>query len=202
MFITSSQHRRLSQVTRELVEHITLDDLQRPTPCSEWDVRALIEHMIGQDRGFTAALVQDVDTHAFAPQPFEGTPAQAYKTSSTTVSSALEATDPDRPVLLPELGADARFPAHLAVDFHGLDVAVHGWDLAVSLGEHVDYDDDLVDAVLNVARLVPIGPERTIPGALFAPAVVADHDASHWHKVLNLVGRDPQWAPPAAAEAV
>jgi uncharacterized protein (TIGR03086 family) len=203
MFISTSQHRRLSDVTLELVGHITLDDLRRPTPCSEWDVRALLEHMIGQDVGFTAALAQDVDAHAFAPRSFDGTPVQAYTTSSTTVSSALEATDPDRQVLLPELGADARFPAHLAVDFHGLDVAVHGWDLAVSLGEDVDYDDDLVAAVLNVARLVPIGLERTIPGALFAPAIVADDDASHWHKVLNLVGRDPHWAPSAAAaEAV
>jgi uncharacterized protein (TIGR03086 family) len=160
--------------------------------------------MIGQDLGFAAALAEDIDVEAFAPRPFGGAPAKAYTASSTTVTSALEATAPERQVLLPELGTEARFPAHLAVDFHGLDVAVHGWDLAVSLGEDVDYDDDLVEAVLNVARLVPTGPERTLPGALFGPAVDTDGNPSDWQKVLSLVGRDPHWAAVSAdaAEAV
>src|SRR5689334_8326833 len=30
------------------VERVRPEDLDRPTPCAEWDVRALVEHVIGE----------------------------------------------------------------------------------------------------------------------------------------------------------
>jgi uncharacterized protein (TIGR03086 family) len=195
MFITVSQHARLSEAVRSLVHQVLPDDLDRPTPCAQWHVKALLEHMVGQDEGFIAALRNDVGVDAFAPRPLGAASGEAYATSSVAVTSAFGASDPDRQLLLPEIGPDARFPVHLAVDFHGLDVAVHGWDLAVSLGKEVDYAHDLVEATLAVARLVPDGSERTAPGALFGPVVQVgdDDDVSSWHRVLAVVGRDPRW---------
>jgi uncharacterized protein (TIGR03086 family) len=195
MFITLSQHARLSEAVRSLVQQVSPGDLDRPTPCAQWHVKALLEHMLGQDEGFIAALGNDVGVDAFAPRPLGAAPGEAYATTSVAVTAAFGASHADRELLLPEIGPDARFPVHLAVDFHGLDVAVHGWDLAVSLGKEIDYAEDLIEATLAVARLVPDGCERTQPGALFGPVVRAGNadDVSSWHRVLTLVGRDPRW---------
>jgi hypothetical protein len=76
--------------------------------------------------------------------------------------------------------------------------------VARSLGVHLELPPDLVRAALPRAEAVPDGPERTRPGAAFAPrraqavaslgdksAVAAD--AADLDRLLSLVGRSPDW---------
>ena len=88
MFITLSQHARLSEAVRSLVQQVLPDDLDRPTPCAHWHVKALLEHMVGQDEGFIAALRNDVGVDAFAPRPLGEAPGEAYAASSVAATSA------------------------------------------------------------------------------------------------------------------
>ena len=39
-------HRSALEATREVVAGITDDQWTRPTPCAEWDVRALLNHVV------------------------------------------------------------------------------------------------------------------------------------------------------------
>jgi uncharacterized protein (TIGR03086 family) len=106
------------------------------------------------------------------------------------------ATDPARTVGLAEFGR--RFPLAQVVEFHLLDVLVHGWDVAAALGIAVDYDEDLVTAVLAVAEAVPSGPLREDPRSPFAPAR-AQPGTDPWDRTLALLGRDPMWTPAPTA---
>jgi uncharacterized protein (TIGR03086 family) len=146
--------------------------------------------MTGQDRGFAAAALADVSAEAFAPRD-----PTTWEAGAAVVVAAFAAADPDRPVLLPEFG-DMRFPLDTVIGFHLIDTLAHGWDVAVSIGVGVDYDDDLLAAARRIAEAVPGGDVRTAPGAPFAPILSTVDEADSWAQTLALLGRDAGWRPP------
>jgi uncharacterized protein (TIGR03086 family) len=152
--------------------------------------------MTGQDHGFAAAVragnETDVDVAAFAPRPLGDHPAAAAIASAATAGAAFTeaATDPARTVWLAEFRH--RLPLEQVASFHLIDTLVHGWDVAVTLGLALDYDDDLVAAGLTVAERVPTGAVRERPESPFAPALQAA-GPGRWEQTLALLGRDPSW---------
>lgn len=186
-------HRRATDSVLSVVARVRDADLDRPTPCGDWDLRTLLAHMIGQDHGFAAAALADVTKEAFEPRDAS---VEAHAAGAAVVVAAFAAAEPEREVLLPEFGA--RFPLRTVVGFHLVDTLVHGWDVAVSLGGGVWYDDDLVTAALEQAEAVPDGDMRTAPGAAFAPIRPEAGSAAGWARTLALLGRDPRWMAPAA----
>jgi uncharacterized protein (TIGR03086 family) len=186
-------HRRATDAVLDVVARVKDADLDRPTPCAGWDLRTLLAHMIGQDHGFAVAALADVGKEAFEPLTAS---VDAHAKGAAVVVAAFAAASPEREVLLPEFGA--RFPLRTVVGFHLLDTLVHGWDVAVSLGGGVWFDDDLVAAVLAQAEAIPGGDMRTAPGAAFAPILPAAQEAAGWARTLALLGRDPRWMAPVA----
>lgn len=180
-------HRDAIKSIRSVVAKVRPADLDRPTPCAEWDVRALLGHMTGQDRGFAAAALADVSAEAFAP--FEPS-VEAHASGASAVVAAFAAADPRRSVLLPEFDGN-RFPLETVIGFHLLDTVVHGWDVAASLGHRVDYADELLEAVRQVAELIPDGDFRTAPDAAFGPILATE--STGWERTLALLGRDARW---------
>ena len=194
-------HRRSVTGLRPVVDRVTPADLDRPTPCAGWDLRALLEHMAGQDRGFAAAVRaaregDDVGVSAFAPHPLGPSPAATIADGLDEVVAAF-AAGADGPVLLPEF--DRRVPVPVLVQMHLIDTLVHGWDVAAALGAQDGYrsglDPAAVDAALAMSEQIPDDEYRDTPGASFAHAIPAPRDADAWTRVLTLLGRDPAWTP-------
>jgi uncharacterized protein (TIGR03086 family) len=192
-------HRRAVAGIRPVLARVTPNDLDRPTPCAGWDLRALLEHMTGQDHGFAAAVRaaragDEVDVAAFAPRPLGPSPAATLAAGLDEVVAAF-AAGADRPVLLPEFGA--RLPVPTVVQMHLVDTLVHGWDVAAALGTQADYtaalDREVVAAALAMSEQVPDDASREAPGAPFAHALPAPPDADPWTRTLTLLGRDPAW---------
>ena len=197
-------HRRATAAVTPILARVRPVDLGLPTPCTGWDLRALLEHMTGQDHGFAAAVraggETDVAVTEFAPRPLGDHPAEAAAAALATVAGAFDAADadPSRSVWLSEFRN--RFPVEQVAGFHLIDTLVHGWDVAASLGIAVDYDDDLVAAGLAVAERVPTGALREQPGSPFGPAL-ATGGPDHWDRTLTLLGRDPAWSPAGTSSA-
>ncbi|GAA1173439.1 TIGR03086 family metal-binding protein [Pseudonocardia alaniniphila] len=191
-------HRRAVAAVAPVLTRVRPVDLGLPTPCTGWDLCALLEHMTGQDHGFSAAVragnETDVDIDAFAPRSLGDDPAAAATASSAAAGAAFAeaATDPARTVWLAEFRN--RLPLEQVAGFHLIDTLVHGWDAAVTLGLAVDYDDDLVAAGLTVAEQVPTGAFREQPESPFGPAL-AMTGSDPWERTLTLLGRDPHWTP-------
>src|SRR5918999_780638 len=127
-------HRRAVAGIRSVVDRVSPADLGLPTPCAGWDLRALLEHMAGQDRGFAAAVRaaragDDVAVSAFAPHPLGPSPAATVTDGLDEVVAAF-AAGADDPVLLPEF--DRRLPLPIIVQMHLIDTLVHGWDVAAT----------------------------------------------------------------------
>lgn len=188
--------RRAVDASVAVVARLQPDDLNRPTPCTDWTLADLLAHMAAQHRGFAAAAEgRGADTDAWRLRPLGDDPVAAYTAAAERVTAAFGADGVlDRPFALPEFGDGAEFPGRLAIGFHLVDYVVHGWDVARSLGVGIELGADVVDAALGIAAAVPDGEERLAPGAPFRPAVPVAGDAPPLDRVVALLGRSPSWS--------
>lgn len=163
-------------------------DWQRPTPCSEWDVRALVNHVVGANVRYQLLL------HGAPTEQIEATRAVDHLGDDPLGSFV---TTADRVVAcFREDGALERIVHHVTGERRGrelmsmriLDAAVHGWDLARAIGADESLDDELVAFLLTYTAGLDLGP---LQGA-FAPA---DADvvpaASAQDQLLHRLGRHP-----------
>lgn len=158
--------------------------------------------MIGQNRGFAAAARGTGPTlDVWADWPVGQDPAGDHRAVSADLLQAFAQPDAaTRGWWLAEFSRERPFPPQQAVGFHLLDTMVHGWDVAVSIGVPVEFDDDLTAAVLKVARAVPDGPGRLQPNAAFRPGVPQPDDAAPLPRILAMLGRSPDWSPSSTGD--
>lgn len=186
--------REALHVTEAVVALVGPDDLDRPTPCSAWNLRTLLAHMTGQNHGFAAAAEGvHTDRADWADRDLGDDPAATFAASAARVAEAFARPGVlDGEFWLPEVRGGQHFPARTAIGFHFVDYVVHGWDVAASIGVPIVFDPQLLAAVLPFAEAVPDGDYRTRPGASFAPGLPAA-DRDPLGRVLAVLGRDPRW---------
>jgi len=149
------------------------DQWSTSTPCDEWTVRQLVDHIVywqGMGGGILGA----------------GT-----------------SGDDDWDKIEPALGTALRDPANLegiAEQFNGMpkhqvagfligDLVIHTWDLARSIGADEQLPEAAVDATMMGLERVP--PEMLRSSNMFGPPVDVADDASAQDKLLAFVGRRP-----------
>ena len=164
----------------QLLAGVKSDQLNSPTPCSEWTVNDLIGHIQGGAEGLAAKL------SGSSPEGAQvGSDAAAsYKAA---VSRTLEAAkDPANLEKSVEAGghemAGGQF---LSIMF--LDHLVHCWDLAKATGQDTSMDALLVDACYEI--FVPAIDQ--FRSDRFAAAVTVSDSASNHDKLIAFMGRQP-----------
>jgi uncharacterized protein (TIGR03086 family) len=194
--LRSLEHEALIRMSG-LIAAATPDRLGDPTPCDEWSVADLVEHVVGLTMGFATALRRgDAPSAAYRPRPASRWPDAVRAMETALASGSWEAEVRIAPVC-----DDLSFPRHHVVAMHLLDVAAHGWDLARALG--VDYDPGVAEvaAVQGMAELIAARPVPSTREQFAAPILARDETTSGWERVLRRLGRDPSWQPPAHAPA-
>jgi uncharacterized protein (TIGR03086 family) len=187
-----TQHRLALDGASAEVRGLRPGDLDRPSPCTGWDLRALLEHMIGQNHGFAEAVEgpQDAPAPAFAPRSIDDAGlVEAWEESADRIAAAFAAAPGEREVLLVEVAVARRFPLATVLGIHLLDTVVHTWDIATTVGRDFRPNDEVVEYVARLAAAVPAGPARERPGSAFAPAVSVPAGADSWSGALALLGR-------------
>ncbi|CRK62014.1 hypothetical protein [Alloactinosynnema sp. L-07] len=139
-------HRRACERFGDHVRAVRQDQWDAATPCADWDVRTLVNHVVSEDL-WTAPLMAGA-TIAEVGDKFDGDvvgsdPAAAYAGAAETAVAAISADGAlDRTVHLSfgdvpgEEYAWQLFADHL----------IHGWDLARAIGADDRLDPDLVAA--------------------------------------------------------
>ena len=170
----------------EVVQYVTDDDLERPTPCAGWTVADLLAHEVGQHLGFAAAVrAGDAPESAYVPVPFSP---ETWRDSVEEIMSAFAGADPDAPVIARELVPEP-LPLRVLVDAQLLDLLAHTWDLARGLGHYFTPPDHLAADFLRMAKAIP---DRAYgEGHAFSERRKAE--GSPWEQGLQLLGRDPGW---------
>jgi uncharacterized protein (TIGR03086 family) len=174
--------------TALIVDNVTPAELSRPTPCDEWDVRALTNHIIVwtshslERRAHGESVAPELIERDFAAEPDF---ALGYRAQ---LDRAIDAwADPavwDRE--LDVMGAKTP-----AADVAGLIIAelvLHGWDLAAATGQDYSVSDRAAEAAL---RAVEANAELFRQYKGFAEPVPMAADAPVLERVLALSGRDP-----------
>lgn len=185
----------------EAVDAVRTSDLNRPTPCAEWTLADLLAHMTVQHHGFAAAARgngadEAVWQVATVVDDVRADPAGTYAAAAHDVLDAFAADGiTETTFALPEFGPDATFPGALAIGFHFVDYAVHGWDVAASMGMPYQLPDDAVTALLPLVMGIPDGDLRDSAVSPFDRAVDAAA-ATDFEKVLLHLGRRPNWRQP------
>jgi uncharacterized protein (TIGR03086 family) len=192
-------HRRAVSASVDVVASVTVDDLDRPTPCSGWNLVDLLAHMTVQHNGFAAsARGHGADLAVWHParvaDAVAADPVGVYTVAAADVLEAFSAEGVlDAPFALPEFGPDAVVPGATAIGFHFVDYVVHGWDVARSIDVPFALPPDVVSAVLPIALGVPDGDFRAVGGSPFAMALPTADEASDLDRVLRHLGRSPAW---------
>jgi len=168
-------YRRGSEWCGEKVAGAT--SLERPTPCEQWNVRQLMNHMLdtqeyfaGSARGESASLPSPTPPTLLTDDP---------------VSDFAEA----RAAVIEAFGQDGVLdktgPA-LGIAFS--DQLLHGWDLARATGQDATMPEDLAEAAYSIIH--GAFPEEQREG-VFKPEVQVGDDASPQERLLAFTGRSP-----------
>lgn len=163
-------------------------DWERPTPCPEWDVRALVNHVVGGNVRYVMLLHGAPAAEVDATRTVDHLghdPVAAFVSTAAAVEAAFA-----------EEGALQRTGHHPAGDRTGaelldmrvLDVAVHGWDLAVAIGADRAIPPDIVDFLLAVPLRLDSARRR---GAFAVPGPESPADRSAQARLLHRLGRQP-----------
>jgi uncharacterized protein (TIGR03086 family) len=167
------------------VAHVGADDLSRATPCTDWDVSALVNHVIGEMLWMPPLLegktIADVGNRFDGDQV--GSDADAsWSAAATPATRAVASSAGGETVHLSygDVTADS-YVADVTVD-----VLVHTWDLARALGADDRLDPQLVDFAL---QRVQEHADELAGSGMFAPAVSVSRDTDPQTRLLALVGR-------------
>ena len=178
--------------TAEIVKMTPRNQLDGPTPCTEWDVRALLNHMLGTLWLAEALFSDRAPRYPMAPgglpQPdlAGDDPAAAYAEASAAALAAAAAGDTLTRVHVTPLG---EMPGPVLAGFTTLDMVAHGWDLATATGQPADLDGRLAAHVLGFATRALATPESR--AQRIGPAVPVAADAPVTHRLVAFLGRTP-----------
>ncbi len=178
--------------TAEIVKATPADMLDAPTPCTEWDVRALLNHVIGTLWLAEALFGDQAPRYPMAPGSLPpadlagGDPAAAYAEAAVAALAAAGAGDALTRLHRTPLG---EMPGPGLAGFTTLDILVHGWDLARATGQPADLDGQLAAHVLGFAEQALATPESR--AARIGPAVPVATGAPVTQRLVAFLGRQP-----------
>lgn len=178
--------RRALVSTRRFLAGTTPAQLALPTPCAGWDVRALLDHVVGGNLLYAAAARgEPVDWSTRDGDRLGNDPHGAYDRSTDAVTAAFAAVEATATLDMPF----GRLPVGQAVAVHFVDVLTHGWDLAVATGQHPELEDELANRALEIVAAYPDDAWGT--PQFFAPKLSAPDDAPPYVRLVATLGRQP-----------
>ena len=179
-------HARAVAVGQRVVDGIRPDQLADPTPCNEWDVRAILDHLSGLQRSLAAAADGGPSPdHDAAPDDVD--PRAAFVASTRAAEAALRAPGAlDRTFRMPW----GEMPGGAIARVLFMDLMIHSWDLAKATGQPTSLAPDLCETALAMGRAM-MKDEFRGPGRGFGPEVAVPADAPACDRLAAFYGRRP-----------
>ncbi|MEV0354680.1 TIGR03086 family metal-binding protein [Nocardia sp. NPDC050697] len=167
-------------------------DWQAPTPCDKWNATQVLQHAVGDQIAYAAALTggDGPTDDPFAPSgTLDAAPGVLLEQALTRTAAAWAQVAPDAGDVEVPVPPNT-LPAPVGVGACALDAAVHAWDLAVAAGLPSPLTAALAAELLPVARQI-VEPLRTY-GA-FAAALQPQGGDDEADALLRYLGRRPDW---------
>jgi uncharacterized protein (TIGR03086 family) len=190
MELSTMYERTVGDWTR-LVEQVDASQWGSATPCTEWTVRDLVNHVVGED-AWTVPLmngrtIEDVGDSLAGDLLGDDPVGAGTRCAAEAVASVAQRLPAGEPVHL-SYGEESgeEYVRQLATDH-----LVHAWDLAAATGGDRALDPEVV---AEVATWFADREQLYRDGGAIGPRVNASGDPQS--ELLAAAGRDPRWTPP------
>lgn len=188
--MTTTHHTRIPSVLRDLadvLEGIGAESETDPTPCSQFTVTDLRNHVVQWITAFAEGLDDPGGQCPTDTVDVEGDGSDQVRVHAARIDASLSSPPP-----MLYIGPDG-MPTEMALGMILAEYIVHGWDLAVSTGQTWTPNDDDVDAALDFMSSA-LTPDAQGPGKDFASRVPVAETAPTLDQLLGVTGRNPQWS--------
>lgn len=165
---------------RHVLHPISRDELSKSTPCSEYDVMALTDHLMNSITllgGAAGAELPDRDSDDSVERQIVGAARPALDAWHRRGLDGSVTIGPNE------------LPATFAAGILSVEFLVHAWDYAAATQHPINAAESLADYVLGLAKKV-ITPEGRATVGFDDPVAVSD-DASALDRLIAFTGRDP-----------
>ena len=183
---TGDLYIKAMNATSTYLDGVQPEQWTNPTPCTEWNVKDIANHIIGEN--LWAAELLNGKTIAEVGNRLDGDlagndPAGAYRaslhaaTEASSAPGAMEAT------------CHLSFGDYSGADYDGqllVDTVVHGWDIAKATGQDTRLDAELVMACLPIAEQLT---SQFRSAGVFGEDLPVSADANPQTKLLAMMGR-------------
>jgi uncharacterized protein (TIGR03086 family) len=173
-------HQRAQDVFSGVLANVQPGQMDAPTPCEEWAVRDLIEHLIGGNERvpIRAGLRSE-------PAPRPADLHEAHRLTAEEAQAIFAAPDGMTRIFELSIG---QVPGSAFIRMRTADALVHAWDLAKATGQPTDLDPELAAYQLAASRPQLTGALRG-PGNFFGYVQPCDEDRPPADQLAAFLGR-------------
>jgi uncharacterized protein (TIGR03086 family) len=164
-----------------------VEDFSVATPCSEWDARTVVNHVVAGLKIVSDAIAdREPDKSLLSDDLVGSDPGSAYEEARAAAVKAVQ----DAPLDVTWQTPFGESKAQRLLTIYAVDNLTHGWDVAKASGQDTDIPTALAEAAFEVVDgNIPDGA-RGEDGP-FGPRVEVPADASPQDKLLGYLGRRP-----------
>jgi uncharacterized protein (TIGR03086 family) len=175
--------------TEAVIRGVTPDQRGLPTPCPDYDVGALVSHLVGWLQVFAAAAAGEPVQQDPTAYTAGDDAADRFRDAARQAVAAFEAGAADGPI---DLGHGPN-PGQQVFGMMLMEYIGHGWDLAKATGQPVAYSDAAAQAALDAGRATLL-PQYRGPDKPFGHELPIDESAPALDRFVAFAGRDPNWS--------
>ena len=172
-------------VARSVLANVGADQLDLPTPCKDWKVADLIDHLVGGQHWSRCAMegTEMTDSGAGAAQ------GDFVTTFDDAARANLDAFSADGALARTVNPGFGDMPAAALLGLSATDTFTHAWDLASATGQDTDLAPELAQGLLHQARQSIQPAFRSDEGSIFGPEQQAPEGASAADQLAAFLGR-------------
>lgn len=164
-------------------------DLSVPTPCRDWNLRALLEHLADALAALHEAIdIGDVSLEPIPPDTDDPTQIVAGLRQRASQLLGAWANAGDEGVVLTIGGCPAT--GRLVTAVGAMEIVAHGWDVYRSVGSDHPIPTLLAIELLRIAPMLATDEDRPVR---FAAPVAINPSAPSPERLIAYLGRDPHW---------
>jgi uncharacterized protein (TIGR03086 family) len=173
-------HQRAQDAFAGVLANVRPDQLGAPTPCSEWTVRDLIDHVIGGNEH----VGQWAGSHEEPPVRLDNLVA-AHRAAAAAAQEVFARPGGMATMFKLPIG---EMPGQVFIGMRTSDVLTHAWDLAAGTDQSTDLDPELATEQLAAVRAF-VGPQFRGPGKPFGDVQPCPSDRAPADQLAAFLGR-------------
>ena len=173
--------------TDAVVANITPDQLSLPTPCTEWNVENVLDHLIGGCITMGSAARGEKSGAIGEPGNVGDDHVASFRKAAAEAQDAYRSADLDTPFEFPWGQTPSDMALHLAL----ADLTIHGWDLATATGQTFEPDEDIAEEIYGFVTGMMVPKGKMPRGDNFKDPIEVGDDAGATERLLGYLGRQP-----------